>query len=99
MGGGMGNEFRVAGCQSLGPPTSLAAQIFKEENSPWPQPCPMSSECFVKAQPIRSQSGLRALSCRCGFWVMVAMRQMETVTQQQTAAVCHQAKAKLGSSC
>lgn len=46
---------------------------------------------------IRNQLGLRAVSRKCVFWVMMGMRQMETVTGQQKthAAARHQAKADL----
>lgn len=93
MGGGAGNEFQTGGLQSLGPLTSPVAQISKEEGKPWSHPCLAGSKCFVMAQSIRNQLGLRVLSCKCGFWVMMVMKQMETLTQQQKAAVCHQTQA------
>lgn len=83
--GGAGNEFQNQWLSESGPfhftgfSDFATRRVPKEEGKPPPQPCLASSECFVMAPSLRNQLGPRVLSCKCGFWVRMVIRQMGTV--------------------
>lgn len=56
---------------------------FQRQGQPLAPAWPGGSKCSATAQYIRNQLGMRALSCKWDVWVIVIMKQMETVTQQQ----------------
>ena len=95
--GGGGNEFQNQWLSESGPfhftgfSDFATRRVPKEEGKPPSQPCLASSECFVMASSLRNQLGPRVLSCKCGFWVRMVIRQMGL----SYAAARHQAKANL----